>query len=175
MQCLPCPIISDHDAPYACIKIRVNRFQPRFKFIRHEKKFDKEAFIRDFSELSFNLIYSTDDLDDKLDIFNLFKSCLDKHAPLRRTKITRPPAPWLNSKYGRYTETFQDERNELRHLAHQTKSESVWNRFREVRNALKTKIKKIQTILLPENLIFEKAKRTMASNPPYTSPQSSTN
>ena len=39
---------------------------------------------------------------------------------------------------------LQNERNELRHLAHQTNSESVWNRFREVRNDLKTKIKKIK-------------------------------
>jgi hypothetical protein len=94
---LPCPTISDHDAPYACINIRTNRYQRRFRFIRHEKKFDKDAFIRDFSELPLNLVYSTDDLGDKLEISSsLFKSCLDKHAPLRRTKISRPPAPWLN-------------------------------------------------------------------------------
>ena len=139
---LPCPTISDHDAPFVCINIRTTRFQPRFEFIRHKKKFDKEAFIRDFSALPFNLVYSTDDLDDKLEIFSsLFKSCLDEHAPVCRTKITRPPAPWLNVEDIR---NFQNERNELGHLAHQMNSESVWNRFRDVRNALKVKIKKIK-------------------------------
>ena len=91
------------------------------------------------------MYYSTDDPDDKLEIFSLlFKSCLDQHAPVCRTKITRPPAPWLNMEDIR---KLQNERNELRHLAHQTNSENVWNRFREVRNALKTKIKKIKRSL----------------------------
>ena len=165
---LSCPTISDHDAPYACINIRTNRYQPRFKFIRHEKKFDKDAFIRDFSELPLNLVYSTDDLDDKLEIFSsLFKSCLDKHAPLRRTKITRPP--WLNMEDIR---KLQNERNELRHLAHQTNLESVWNRFREVRNALKTKIKKIKRSFYQKALSSRKPKelwqtihRILHSNP----------
>ena len=99
---------------------------------------------------------STDDLDDKLEIFSsLFKSCLDKHAPLRRTKITRPPAPWLNMEDIR---KFQNERNELRHFAHQTNSESVWNRFREVRNALKTKIKKIKRSFYQKALSSRKPK-----------------
>jgi hypothetical protein len=48
---LPCPTISDHDAPYACVNIRVTRFQPRFKMIRDEKNFDNKAFIEDFSTL----------------------------------------------------------------------------------------------------------------------------
>ena len=153
---LPCPTISDHDEPFVCINIRTTRFQPRFKFIRHEKKFDKEAFIRDFSALPFNLVYSTDDPDGKLEIFSsLFKSCLDEHAPVRRTKITRPPAPWLNMKDIR---NLQNERNELRHLAHQTNSESVWNRFREVRNALKTKIKKIKRSFYQKALFSKRPK-----------------
>lgn len=36
---LPCPTISDHDGPYACINIRVSRFQPRFKMLRNERHF----------------------------------------------------------------------------------------------------------------------------------------
>jgi endonuclease/exonuclease/phosphatase family metal-dependent hydrolase len=30
---LPCPTVSDHDAPYACVNVRVTCFQPRFKLI----------------------------------------------------------------------------------------------------------------------------------------------
>ena len=53
---------------------------------------------------------------------------------------------------------LQDERNELRHLAHQSKSESVWNRFHEVRNALKTKIKKIKRSFYQKALSSRKSK-----------------
>ena len=34
---LPCDYISDHDAVYATINVRVSRFTPRYKFIRNEK------------------------------------------------------------------------------------------------------------------------------------------
>ena len=44
---LPCPIISEHDAPYACINIRVTRFQTRYKLLRNEKHFDEAKFKED--------------------------------------------------------------------------------------------------------------------------------
>ena len=51
------------------------------------------------------------------------KSCLDKHAPLRRTKITRHPAPWLNK--GDIRKLLK-ERNVRRYLGHKTGLASVW-------------------------------------------------
>ena len=86
--------------PYICINIRVNLFEPRFKLVGNEKRFDEKA---DFSTLPFSL-----------DIFNsMSKSCIDTHAPLCRTKIARPPAPWLNTDD---IEQLQNERNELSYL-----------------------------------------------------------
>ena len=41
---LPCPTISDHDGPYTCMNARVKRFQPRYKLLRDEKRFDETAF-----------------------------------------------------------------------------------------------------------------------------------
>ena len=115
---LPCSTISDHDGPYACINIRVNRFQPRFKWLRNEKQSDKQAFNEDLKATPFNLVYSVEDPDEKLEIFNsLLRTCVDKHAPLRKTKITRPPAPWLHKENIR---KLQRERDQLRYVAHQT-------------------------------------------------------
>ena len=37
---LPCPLVSDHDAVYATINIKVTRFQTRHKFIRNLANFD---------------------------------------------------------------------------------------------------------------------------------------
>ena len=87
---LPCPQIGDHVAP------RVARFQAHYKFIRIEHDFDREAFIRDFEELPLSIIYSTKDPDLKVSYLNtLITSCLNRHAPLKRVKVTRPPAPWM--------------------------------------------------------------------------------
>ena len=89
-------MISDHDAPYACLNVRVNRFVPRYKYIRHEKNFDQNAFTRDFAELPLSVIYSSDDPDEQLEMLSkLFRECIDRHTPLKRTRVSRPPAPWL--------------------------------------------------------------------------------
>ena len=78
---LPCSTISNHDyyyhdGPYACINIRVNRFQHWFKWLRNEKQFDKQAFNEDLKATPFNLVYSVEDPDEKLEIFNsLLRTC----------------------------------------------------------------------------------------------------
>ena len=94
---LPCSNISDHDGPYACINIRhirTDRFVPRFKILRSERHFEVEKYIQDFEQLSLSIIYGVDDPNDKLDMFNtLVIECIENHAPLKRMKITRPPAP----------------------------------------------------------------------------------
>ena len=67
---LPTPEISDHDAVYACINVRSNNFEPRYKFIRDNSKFSMDEFIADFSALPMSLVYAFDDPGDQLDIFN---------------------------------------------------------------------------------------------------------
>ena len=42
-------------------------------------------------------MYAFEDPDDQVSALNtMVLECLDRHAPLRRTKLTRPPAPWLH-------------------------------------------------------------------------------
>ena len=87
-------MISDHDAPYVCINVRITRFVPRYKFIRNEKNFNADAFIEDFEQLPLSIMYSTDDPDMQVDLLSsLICECIDRHAPLKRTKVTRPLAP----------------------------------------------------------------------------------
>ncbi len=138
--------------------MRVCKFEPRYKFLRNEKQFNEQSFIEDISMLPPNLVYGIDDPDEKLEIFtSMFKSFLEKHAPLRRVKITRPPAPWLNTDDIRQ---LQKERDRLIHLAHKTKciSTNVWSEFRDVRNKIKTKIKKIRRCFYEKALSSQKPK-----------------
>ena len=63
-----------------------------YKFIRNLKHFDLETCINDFKLLSFRTVYSFNETDNQLDILNkLILSVIDKHAPLSKTKFTRPP------------------------------------------------------------------------------------
>ena len=95
---LPCPHISDHDGPYAVLNVRLLRFQPRLKYIREEKHLNIEQYVSDMSYLPFSLIYAFEDVETKLDIFNSFiLDCINKHAPSKKVKVTRPPSPWMQS------------------------------------------------------------------------------
>ena len=147
---LPCPLVSDHDAPYVCMNVRVTRFQPRHKFIRDERTFNETAFLEDFKRLPLSIIYGVDDPEEKLQLFNtMFTDCLERHAPLKRIKVTRPPAPWLKDDN---IQDLQKERNILRHQAHKYKDNNSWCNFRETRNLLKSKIRKSKRAFMQKAL-----------------------
>ena len=91
---LPCPTISDHDAPYIIVNLPTNKYEIRHQFIRNLKLFDLETHITDFKTLPFATVYSFNETDDQLNTLNkLILSVIDEHTPLVKTKFTRPPAP----------------------------------------------------------------------------------
>ena len=138
-EVLPTPEISDHDAVFACINTRVARFEPRFKIIRDMKNFDLPAYIADTATIPFNLVYATDCTGDGLNTLNhLLFSCIERHTPLKRIKVTRPQAPWMKDLT---ISNLQQRFHEKRTLAHQTQIDSDWKEFRDARNALKREIK----------------------------------
>ena len=138
---LPCSLLSDHDAVYAFVNIKVTRFQPWYKYIRDERNPDETAFIEDVKGLPMSAVYGVDDPEEQLEMFNtMLLDCLNSHAPLRRVKITRPPAPWLQD------QTIRSLQNRCRTERHaiqgQPSSETAWQAYRDSRNELKKTIKK---------------------------------
>ena len=139
---LPYPSVSNHDAPYVRLNVRISRFQPGYKIIRNEKDVDMVAYYNDFSSIPFSVVYAFSDPEEMLASFNtLIKDCINRHAPIKRVKVTRPPCPWLKTSD---IQALQVKRNKLRFEAHKTSDDSVWNAFREVRNTLKTKNKSVK-------------------------------
>lgn len=128
----------------------------RYKLLSNEKHFDIAKFKEDLGGVPFSTVYGVGEPNQKLDIFNsLFKSCLDRHASLSRTKITRPPAPWLNEEEIR---KLQREWNELRHLAHRINSTGIWEKFCDVRNRIRPKIKSVKRAFFKKALSSSKPK-----------------
>ena len=64
---LPCPTISDHDAPYIIKNIPTNKYEIRYKFTRNLKHFDLETYINDFKILLIVTVYSFNEQLDTLD------------------------------------------------------------------------------------------------------------
>ena len=125
--------MSDHEAVYAIIKAGVTRYPPRHKCIRNEKQLDMQTFKQDFSSLHSNVIYGLESQDDLVDAFySLVTECLDRHAPLKKVKVTRPPAPWMASDEIR---EFQATRDKARAQACFSGTYETWTAFRAVRNS----------------------------------------
>ena len=62
------------------------------------KNFSTKEYYTDFSTLPFSTVYSFDNPYDQLAMLNkLILDCIDRHAPLRRTKFTRPRVPWMKN------------------------------------------------------------------------------
>ena len=136
---LPCCELSDHDGKYIGINVRIERYQPRFKYIRDNSKLIVEDFKADFQKLPLSTVYAMEDPEDKLDIFNtLVAESIDPHALLKRPKCTRPPAPWLKSLD---IQQLKSECNCRRYLAHLTRKAFDWTAYRTVRNKLKHAIR----------------------------------
>ena len=153
---LPCDVISDHDAPYIVINIKKQRFESRYKYVRDEKKLVMDKYITDFQSLPLSIIYSFDNPEDQIDILNdLIKSCIDLHAPLKKNKFTRPPAPWMRSN----TITFyQSELVKTRLNAQTTNLPEHWNLYRSTRGKLKSIIRSEKRNFYAKALSSKKSK-----------------
>ena len=88
--------ISDHNTPFVILNIKKERYEPRYKYIRDERKVDMNQYVNDFNKLPLSLVYGFEEPEDQISTLNkLFTDCLESHAPTRRVKLTRPIAPWM--------------------------------------------------------------------------------
>ena len=88
--------ISDYDEPYVIFNTKKEGFQKQYKCVRDEKNLDMNKYILDFNQLPTSLIYAFDEPNDKILVLNkLVNQCISEHAPIKRTKFTRSPAPWV--------------------------------------------------------------------------------
>ena len=144
----------------------MERYQPRFTYIRENSKLVLDDVKADFQKLPFSTVYAMEDPEDKLDIFdNLVSECKDRHAPLKRIKCTRPPAPWLKSLD---IQQLISERNRKRYLAHLTQKTSDWTAYRAVRNKLKHAIRTTKKKFLTSALSDKRRKKYLALYSPNT-------
>ena len=76
-------------------------------------------------------------MEDQLDTLNtLIPECLERHAPLRKVKFTRPHAPWMKDVA---IVDLQQKRDKARYKAHKTQVPNDWEAFRNTQNQLNKK------------------------------------
>ena len=95
----------------------------------------------DLKQLPTSLVYAFDELDDKISVLNkLVNQCISEQAPIKWTKFTRPPAPWLKDpKISKTKNVLGNLRTKSRHLNHSELT--VRQDYQTARNRYKTTIK----------------------------------
>ena len=107
------------------------------------KHFNIKDYVDDFKTLPLALVHSFEDSSEQWDIFtNLILECIERHAPVVRTKFTHSPAPWMETV--RYS-WFTKKARQLSLPSTSSPTEKNWAKFRDVQNELKSKIKETKT------------------------------
>ena len=99
--------------PYVILNAKKEPYEQRYRYIRSEKDTDINSYISDFWELPLNLVYNFDQPDDQVAILNkLIRDCIEKHAPIKRVRLTQPVAPWMKE------ESIVNLKTQLKHHPH---------------------------------------------------------
>ena len=72
-------------------------------------------------QLPTSLVYACDEPDGKISALDkLVNQCISEHAPIKRTKFTHPPAPWMKdpeiSKAKNVLDNLRTKSRDLNHL-----------------------------------------------------------
>ena len=62
------------------------------------KLFNETEFLNDLSNASWNILDTTDNVDDMLELwYSLFFTVIDKHLPIKKKRVENPSQPeWLS-------------------------------------------------------------------------------
>ena len=96
-QC-PAPGFSHHDLIFLSYILKPPKPSPKVLYMRCFARIDVERLRQDALDLDWDHLAAATNVDDKVCIFNRVVLALyDKHAPVKKVKLRRPPAPWITS------------------------------------------------------------------------------
>ena len=127
------PGVSDHCLIFCAYSIKKPKFKPKMLTRRDFRNFDPEKFKFDMSMAPWGNIEAVDDddVDNKVTIFeNIHKEIIDKHAPLRTFRVTRPATPWLTEEI----KDLMDQRDRYKNKFNKNKKPETEVIFKDLRN-----------------------------------------
>ena len=127
------PGISDHCLTFMSYSIKKPKFKPKMLTRRDFRNFDSDKFKADMAAAPWGNIYAVDDddVDNKVTIFeNIHREIIDKHAPMRTFRVTRPATPWLTDEIKK----IMDERDRYKNKFNKEKKTETEIIFKDLRN-----------------------------------------
>ena len=153
------PGISDHCLTFMAYSLKKPKFKAKMVTRRDFRNFDEQKFERDMEKAPWGniLAVADDDIDNKVTIFeNIHAGIIDKHAPFRTFRVTRPASPWLND----YIKKMMDDRDKYKNKFNLDKNTETEEMFKILRNNVCQEIRraKIKTFNEKINLKTENSK-----------------
>ena len=113
---------------------------------RDFRNFDENKFRMDMALAPWGNILAVDDddIDNKVTIYeNIHRDIIDKHAPFRTFRVTRPATPWFNDKI----QQFMDDRDKYKNKFNVDKNPATEEIYKILRNKVSHEIRlsKIKT------------------------------
>lgn len=132
--------ISDHNVVFAYRKLSINGISNGHNTMtyRNFRKFNRENFRNDIMSRSWDHIYNSDDPNEMWSQWKFsFLSIVDKHAPLRTTRVRARSSPWITSELKKQ----MHDRNILKIKAYKSNYLNDWIQFKKQRNIVNSKIR----------------------------------
>lgn len=134
----PAPSISNHDLLYLSYNLKINKPPLKFLTFRDFSRFNSGPFYSDAMSANWESVLRSFDINEKITLLNAnILNLFNKHAPLRKVRVTHPPAPWLTMEI----RATMKERDVARRKYGKTKLACDFEAFRRLRNKSKQMVR----------------------------------
>ncbi|CAB4016621.1 Hypothetical predicted protein [Paramuricea clavata] len=134
--------ISDHSLVYAVRKFTLPNGRQKIRQVHNFKNFVENDFIRDVSQLPWEMVYQFGDPNLCWQVWkSLLLDALNRHAPLRHTRIRNNPVPWINPQI----KELMRKRDYHKKKAIKYDSESQWELYKTLRNEVNINMRKTKS------------------------------
>ena len=141
--------ISDHSLIYIVRKSAYPKLTTKIIKRRNFKHFEKSDFLQELSHLDWDIIHNSGDPNEMWNIWShLFTSIVDKHAPIRETRIGKKRSPWITQSLLRKMRSRDFLRKKFEH----TKDITIWNLYKKSRNEVNNLLKQSKRDYFRSNL-----------------------
>ena len=126
------PGISDHCLVFMCYSLKKPKFKAKMLTRRDFRNFNEENFCKDMEKAPWGNILAVDDddIDNKVTIFeNIHSNIINKHAPFRTFRVTRPASPWLNDNIRELMDKRDKYKNKL-NIDNSPATQEIYNSLR---------------------------------------------
>ena len=135
------PGISDHCLVYFSYALKKPKYKPKMITRRDLHNFTEEKFTKDISDTNWDEIYTAATTNNKAEVFeSKFSTVLDKHAPFKTFRVTRPPTPWLTDDIKEQMDKRDRYKNKFNQQIKQKEREVITAQTYQIYQGLRNKV-----------------------------------